>query len=62
MVMIFIINLRLSKICLEKLNHVEIKMCYAYGIEKINEVHPSTLGVLSEKNYAERRLIKQYMK
>ena len=40
MVMIFIINLRLSKICLEKLNHVEIKMCYAYGIDKINEVHP----------------------
>lgn len=60
--MIFIINLRLSKICLEKLNHVEIKMCYACGIDKINEVHPSTLGVLSEKNYAERRLIKQYMK
>lgn len=49
MVMIFIINLRLSKICLEKLNHVEIKMCYAYGIDKINEVHPLTLGVLSEK-------------
>lgn len=49
MVMIFIISLRLSKICLEKLNHVEIKMCYAYGIDKINEVHPSTLGVLSEK-------------
>lgn len=47
--MIFIINLRLLKICLEKLNYVEIKMCYVYGIDKINEVYFLILGVFFEK-------------